>query len=353
MKVYMMTGFPGFLANRLIQEIIKRNSSASFVLLVHPDQMEKARQMTAANPQIQLVEGDITIKNLALSPEKAELLRRQVTYFFHLAAIYDLAVPQEKAYKVNVKGTEHVNQFVKTISNLKRYIYFSTAYVSGDREGKVTENELDMGQSFKNHYEQTKFEAEKRVAELEGVPVTIIRPGIVVGNSQTGETIKFDGPYFIMRFLDRLRAFPVPQLGKGEPYINIVPVDYIVDATLFLAETEKGANQTFHLTDPSPYRSREVYKMICQELLGKTPSWRIPLTLASALLAVRPIRRWFGVVKEALSYFECRSIYDNSKTQALLKEGGIFCPDLATYLPNLVRYYVEHRNDPGKKVNIS
>ena len=126
---------------------------------------------------------------------------------------------------------------MKKLPNLERYIYFSTAYVVGNREGTLYETELIAPERFKNHYEETKYEAEVLVDKLKDeVPITIIRPGIVKGHSHTGETIKFDGPYFIMNFLERLKFFPlIPRLGKGESYVNLVPIDYIIQATTYLA----------------------------------------------------------------------------------------------------------------------
>ncbi len=273
---YMMTGYPGFIAGRLFRALAERDPAASFVFLVHPSQLEKARELTKREERVRLLVGDITQEDLGLSVEELPILRASITHFFHLAAIYDLAVPKDLAYTVNVTGTEQVNRFVGTLNHLKRYIYFSTAYVSGDRTGIVKEDELDCGQGFKNHYEATKFEAEKRVAALQEVPYTIIRPGVVVGDSQTGETVKFDGPYFVMRFLDGMRNLPVPYVGKGDNPFNIVPVDYILKATVYLAHAEKATHRTFHLTDPSPYTAREVYRMICEELRGKHPLTPFP-----------------------------------------------------------------------------
>ncbi|MDA8353683.1 MAG: SDR family oxidoreductase [Firmicutes bacterium] len=347
---YMLTGYPGFLSGRLFRGLVQHDPSARFTFLVHPSQMDKARQQIGSQDHVHLLEGDITLEDLGIPEEETNRLREEVTHFLHLAAIYDLAVPKDAAYKVNVKGTDHVNRFVQSLTHLKRYVYFSTAYVSGTRTGKVTEEDLACGQDFKNHYEETKFEAEKLVRDLKGVPTTIIRPGVVVGDSQTGETEKFDGPYFIFRYLDAMNPFPVPYVGKGENPFNIVPVDYIIQSTVYL--THAGKDGTFHLTDPSPYSAREVYEMIAEELLGKKPRYTIPEKIAKAMMSIRMIRRYFGVEKEAISYMSSQSDYDSSWTQSVLREGGIHCPDFKSYLPNLVRYYREHREDTAKKIPI-
>lgn len=127
-------------------------------------------------------------------------------------------MPEPLAERVNVHGTNQVNEWVQTLPNLQRYIYFSTAYVSGTREGRIYEEELEMHQTFRNHYERTKYDAEVLVDRLkEMVPTTIIRPGIVKGHSETGETIKFDGLYFMLNMYDKLSFLPaIPYLEEDK-----------------------------------------------------------------------------------------------------------------------------------------
>lgn len=146
------------------------------------------------------------------------------------------------AWKVNVHGTAMVNDFVRILPNLKRYMYFSTAYVAGSREGVLRENELIRPRAFKNYYEETKFEAEHRVEDLKlEIPITIIRPGIVRGHSETGETIKFDGPYFFLNMVDKLKCLPfIPYIGDSNSSINVVPVDYILKASIFIMDEKKA-----------------------------------------------------------------------------------------------------------------
>ncbi|MDM5336574.1 SDR family oxidoreductase [Fictibacillus enclensis] len=347
-----ITGFPGFLASMLLKEMLKRYKECEFVLLVHPSQIEKAKDLAANRPNVRLFTGDITKAGLRLSPEQTDWLKNHITHVFHLAAVYDLAVPEQIAANINITGTRNINAFVKELPHLARYVYFSTAYVSGKRTGLIKEDELDAGQTFKNHYESTKFAAEKLVAELDGVPYTIIRPGVVVGHSKTGETIKFDGPYFIMRFLDKLRYVPVPYLGKSEALFNVVPFDYIIDATLCLAESDDAVNKVFHLTDPSPYESRKLYRMICEELIGKAPSWTIPPAVVEFMLSFSFFRRFFKVEKEALEYFRCACQYDAANTSKVLAKAGVQCPDFKDYVSSMVAYYKENRKDPEKLVYI-
>ncbi|WP_232463365.1 SDR family oxidoreductase [Tumebacillus avium] len=217
-NTYFFTGFPGFIDSRLITRLVRRDESASFELLVHLSQLEKAqaamRDLCAA--------GTGTPEQFVLIARSEPRDRGRVS-----------GRAQDIAYRVNVIGTEQVGKFVRRLHNFQRLIYFSTAYVSGDRTGKILETELELGKGFKNHYESTKYEAERIVQKLrDDLPVTIIRLGIVMGDSKTGETVKFDGSYFVMRFLDAFSQFPLPYVGASEARINLVPIDYIEAATV-------------------------------------------------------------------------------------------------------------------------
>jgi nucleoside-diphosphate-sugar epimerase len=360
---YFFTGFPGFISNQLIREVLRKNNGEGTVnVLVLPSMTEKAnfermaiiRDFGISEDQFRIIEGDITQPGLGIHPEKNELLKERVTHVFHLAAIYDLAVPKDIAFRVNVDGTRNVNDWVRALKNIQRFTYFSTAFVAGKREGILYEDELIRPHAFKNFYEETKYEAEVLVDSLKAeVPVTIIRPGIVKGHSKTGETIKFDGPYFIMNFIDRLRFMPfLPRLGKGDTVVNLVPVDYIIEATTYLTFAEKGAGKTYHLTDPKPYKVSELYEMMMAELLQKQPKGSVPLGLAKAGLNFRVLRRYLGVEKEALDYFTWRGNFDSSQAQDDLKGSGIQCPDFKEGISAMASFYKQNKHESNYQINI-
>ncbi|NDI36749.1 SDR family oxidoreductase [Chengkuizengella sediminis] len=360
---YFFTGFPGFIASQIIQQLLKDQEDVDHIyVLVLPTmyreaEIEAARLMNDGGfekDRFTILEGDITKNNLSISDDRLQVLQREVTHVFHLAAIYDLAVPKDIAYLVNVKGTDNVNQFVKQLENLKRYIYFSTAYVAGDRKGKILESDLEKNQTFQNYYEETKYEAETLVKKIvNDVPTTIIRPGIVKGHSFSGETIKFDGPYFILNFMDRLRFLPIlPYIGRGEVEINLVPVDYIIAASCYLGHADIGEGKTYHLTDPSPYKVKEVYSAMMKELLQKKPIGRIPIMTTDFFLKIKFIRKFLGVEKEALDYFKYEARFDCQNAVEDLKGSGISCPDFMEILEPMVTYYKTHKHDQKKQLVI-
>ncbi|MFJ7752176.1 SDR family oxidoreductase [Peribacillus muralis] len=362
--IYFCTGFPGFISNQLIRELIRQDEAINKIyLLVLPQQRTKSEMeikkieddLDGMKIAFEIVIGDITKKHLDCSLEVYHELQQQVTHLFHLAAIYDLAVPEKLARLVNVVGTEQVNQWAKGATVLKRYTYFSTAYVAGTREGCLYEHELKLPKSFKNHYERTKYEAELLVEQLKKeIPITIIRPGIVKGHSQTGQTIKFDGPYFILNFIDRLSFMPfLPYISsKRDTVVNLVPIDYIIQATAFLALYKEGAGKTYHLTDPSPYTASEIYELFVEELYKKKPKGHIPLPISQAVLSIRHVRAFLGVEKEALDYFTWKGSFDCSLAQEDLAASGIVCPDFKEGVPAMVDFYLKHKHDEEYQIKI-
>ncbi|WP_430787981.1 SDR family oxidoreductase [Virgibacillus flavescens] len=359
-----ITGYPGFLASSLIQQLVNdhKNEIKHINLLVLPSQeMDAKNNLTGFITKhdlpenlFSIIKGDITKPDLNLSPVINRALKNSVTHVFHLAAIYDLAVPQEIAQTVNVNGTINVNYWTENLLNLKRYIYFSTAYVSGRREGKIFESDLVMEQSFRNQYEKTKYEAEVLVEKLKTViPTTIIRPGVVKGHSKTGETIKFDGIYFILNFMEHLKFLPViPYLGEGEAEGNFVPSDYVLKATSYLSMKSVGEGKTYHLTDPNPYTMREIHKIIAERYLNKTPSGQLPLSLAKQSLSLSFVRKWLQVEKEAMDYFSIHSSYDSSKAVEDLEGTGITCPDLKDTIEPMISFYQKYKHDRSKHISI-
>lgn len=362
LRGYFFTGFPGFICQELVKDLLEENQERKQLFLFVLPSMKhiavpiiQTLQQQSPHSELTLIEGDITNSNLMLSPEDAELLKRKVNVVFHLAAIYDLAVKSEIAYNINVNGTRHIVNWVKTLPNLSRFVYFSTAYVAGLRDGKIFEHELEHRCSFKNHYEETKYLAEVLVeAEKDNLPLTIIRPGIVKGHSQTGVTSKFDGPYFILNFFYGLRFLPlIPHLGKGEAEFNVVPIDYIVKSTSYLAHAEEAVGKTLHLTNPAPITVREAYTILMEIFLKKAPKGSIPLPVAKSFLRMSSARKWLKVEREALDYFTWKGSFDCAEAVGILSKVNIHCPAFKRTAENMVNYYNEHKYDRRKHVNIS
>ena len=351
MALALLTGYPGFIGKRLAARLLEDRPDLQVVALVEPRMMEAAREAAAGQERLEVIEGDIAEHRLGLDDETYGRLTSDVTHVFHLAAIYNLAVPLAVATRVNVGGTGHVLELCLAAKRLERLAYVSTAYVAGTRTGVVYEHELVMGQGFKNHYESTKFQAEVWVREvMDRVPTTILRPAIVVGDSRTGETQKFDGPYYALRTIARMERAgrPVPQFGRSEALFNVVPVDYIVSAIAASAFDPTTAGETLHLTDPEPLQSHELFEALSQEYAGRGPRYRIPPGLVEAALRLQPVRTAFGgTPRESIVYLNHPVSFDARRAIELLSPHGLRPPHFRDYVGAMVKFFREHEDDPA------
>lgn len=349
-----MTGFPGFLGSALLPRLLARREGADAVCLIQPQYLDTARlrvdELADEHPhtrgRVGLAVGDITAAGLGVAASDQAALE-DVTEVWHLAAVYDLAVPPETAHRVNVDGTARVLEFCTSRPWLSRLQYVSTCYVSGRYDGEFGEDSLDEGQPFRNHYESTKHEAEMlvRKAMADGLPATIYRPGIVVGDSQTGATQKYDGPYFLATFLRRqLSVALVPAVGApDEVKVCLVPRDFVVDAMDQLSVLDRSLGRTYALTDPNPPTVRELVESFAWHL-GKRVVWvRLPLGITRAAVGAVPgMERLLGLPAEALDYFASPTTYSTANTDADLAGTGLTCPPFESYAGTLLDFMLDH-----------
>ena len=256
MKTYFITGYPGFIGKRLVAHIAKADPEGRIFLLVQPKFVKEAQHYVSKleGAPIEIFSGDIVDMHLGLSGDEYRRLCDSVTDIFHLAAISYLGMPRETAQRVNVGGTRNMLELARDAKHLNRFNHFSTAYVSGDRVGVIAEDELDVGQGFRNAYEETKFEAEKLVQRASAtLPVTVYRPATVVGDSRTGEIDRFDGPYYLgMVLVLSPLVVPLPLPGNGVAPLNVVPVDYVVNAVWSLSRNPAAKGRTVPPGRPQP-----------------------------------------------------------------------------------------------------
>jgi thioester reductase-like protein len=342
-----VTGFPGFLASQLVPRLLSENDRSRVTCLVERHQMDSAQRLRLSLPSSQqhrlhLVDGDITRDGLGLDVGAVDM--EHVREIFHLAAVYDLAVSREVATAVNLMGTRHMLDFAHGCgASLTRFHYVSTCYVSGRFEGVFTEAHLVCGQAFNNYYEESKYRAEVEVqaAMQSGMPITIYRPSVVVGDSSSGAIPKFDGPYPLIRWLLRFPSLAVlPTVGNiRQHYVNFVPSDFVTDALHALSRMPSSLRQVYHLSDPHPLPVKRAI-----ELLGKATGRRVarlPLPMPVARRIVGTVGKWdrsLGLDPSIVDYFQQRARYTSENTERDLAGTGIVCPPFSAYVDRIVDY---------------
>jgi thioester reductase-like protein len=305
------------------------------------EEIERLTQLTGRNIRdFQIVEGDISVPRLALSDVDLELVQQEATRVFHLAAVYDLAVPQDVAMRVNAGGTRNVVELARSLPNLRQFHHVSTCYVAGKREGVILETELKHNAGYRNFYEQSKYLAELEVESAKNeLPTTIHRPAVVCGDSRTGETGKYDGVYYLIHYLLRWPSgLSLINIGNHVVSLNLVPVDFVVDAMAALAFDERAIGKTLQLADPSPLTTNQLFNAIAKSIDDHHSRITAPAKWVRFFLMLPPSPRISGLPHHAVPYFFVKQLYDTTQAQELLAPHGIRCPPFASYVDNIVEF---------------
>jgi dephospho-CoA kinase len=347
--VALVTGFPAFTAKRMIAKLLAAEppeQTSKFYVLAPQRLADEAAHFVATLPgaeRAEVLAGDVCDMDLGLSSVEYRALSRELTWIHHLAGIYFMGEEDETARRVNVSGTRTVLELARDVGRLERVVHWSTAMVSGDRKGRCYEEDLEAGQRFHNAYERTKYEAEKLVrAAMRRLPITVLRPSIIVGDSTTGEIDQLDGPYYLMVLIaTNASGLRLPLLGKGGAPLHLVPIDYVIDAAWHVARNESSAGRTFHIVDPAPMTGRDVFERVAEIAHTEKPRGHIPRPLARAVLRTPGLSRLGRGPLAFVDLLDHAVHYDQTNTSRALAGTKVACPALADYLPVLVRHVLD------------
>ena len=328
MGAVLMTGATGFVGREILSRFLEREDRDVFAL-VRADDDEQAAARLPAHPRLNAVAGDIEQRGLGLSGEAGDRLRREVTTVVHCAASVSFDMSLEDSRSVNVDGTRRVLELARGCERLERFSYISTAYVAGEPGRLFREDELAVGQRFRNPYERSKFEAELALrSEGAGLPLQILRPSIVVGDSATGRTSSFNVLYGPLKAFARGKVPAIPA-RRGAP-VDIVPVDYVADRVHELATN--GPNGTFHLVAGRNATTVGRLLEMSSKQLGRSEPTVLPPRLYRRWVHPWLRRRYHGLrrMEVYFPYFAMRVRFDDRR----LGPG----PRVESYFHRLVRY---------------
>jgi thioester reductase-like protein len=328
MGAVLLTGATGFVGREILSRFLGRDERPIFAI-VRADNDDDAAGRLPAHERLTAVAGDIEQENLGVSGATRERLRSEVTTVVHCAASVAFDMPLEDSRRVNVGGTLRMLELARSCARLERFSYVSTAYVAGEPGRLFREDELAVGQRFRNPYELSKFEAELALRTVGAdLPLQILRPSIVVGDSSTGRTSAFNVLYGPLKAFARGKVPAIP--ARRDAPVDIVPVDYVADRVHELATG--GPNEVFHLVaGRNATTVGRLLEMSSQELGRSEP----------AVLPPRLYRRWVhpwlrrrhrGLrrMEVYFPYFSMRVRFDDRR----LGPG----PRVETYFHRLVRY---------------
>jgi thioester reductase-like protein len=328
MGAVFLTGATGFVGREILSRFLDRDDRHVFAL-VRADNDDEAAGRLPAHDRLTAVAGDIETDGLGLADGSRERLSREVTTVVHCAASVSFDMPLDESRSVNVEGTRRVLDFARGCTRLERFSYVSTAYVAGEPGGLFREDELAVGQQFRNPYERSKFEAELALrSEGADLPLQILRPSIVVGDSTTGRTSSFNVLYGPLKAFARGAVPAIP--ARRDAPVDIVPVDYVADRVHELAT--RGPDGTFHLVAGRNATTVGRLLEMSSEQLGRSEPTVLPPRLYRRW--VHPwLRRKYRELRRMevyFPYFAMRVRFDDRR----LGPG----PRVEAYFHRLVRY---------------
>lgn len=350
-----LTGGTGFLGTELASRLVKNGETVVHVLVRAADGSEAAHRLRAAwqhdrnlyqavSRQIIPVQGDFTKTDLGLGEETLQKLMETVTLVIHAGAEIGFDRSRAELERTNVEGTRNMIALAQRMPHLKRFVHISTAYVAGRKKGRIMEGELPE-EGFSSLYEQSKAEAES-LLRASGLPWIICRPGMIVGNSDTGWVRNFNTVYYILKqlLLGKIRLLPI---GKDTP-LNLVPVDWVADAVLAIARSNTEDGKTFHLTCPEEKAPRA--GELCDAVTawaGEHLSVRLPRPVFLPLPGLRGAglaynRKEDNRKKNSLNnllmllpYFYAEQVFDRTNTDAVC---GPYSSEWRSYLDRLLTF---------------
>jgi NAD(P)-dependent dehydrogenase (short-subunit alcohol dehydrogenase family) len=363
---YFVTGATGFIGRFLVGRLLKRDDTRVFALVRCGSEykLDALRNRLGVDAdRLVAIHGDINEKLLGVSKRDQDDLNGQIDHFFHLAAIYDLTADENTQRYTNIEGTRQTLKLAEKIQ-AGRFHHVSSIAAAGLYDGTFTEDMFEEATGLDDAYLLTKHESEALVRQESKIPWRIYRPAMVVGHSETGAMDKVDGPYYLFKFIQKLKdVLPnwIPLIGVEGGHFNVVPVDFVADALDHIAHQPDHDGQCFHLTADRSYSLGEIMDIIA----GAAQAPRMALKLENRLFDVVPgfVRKGVSALTpnlllnaaldnldippSAMKFLTFPTEYDNSRAKAALEGTGIAAPELESYIQQLWDFWENHL-DPDR-----
>jgi thioester reductase-like protein len=356
-EVVLLTGFPALQARKLLQLVLCSEPDTFIYAVVMKRLAPDADRARAALPseqrrRVDVLDGDAAALDMGLSGRELRAIGREIDRIHHVAHVNYVGVDRERAKLANVRAAVEAVELGRQCPGLRCLLHHSTASVCGDREGIATEAELDVGQRFQSVIQETRAKGEKVMRRaMRDLPIAVVRPTTVVGDSGTGESDHFDGPYLlVMLILGLPKEMAVPLPKPGDTPVNIVPVDFVVKAAQAISRHPDAPGKTFHLASRERLTAEQLFELVAKAGGHRTVRSYIPTHLARAVLRTPGVDRLLQKPLELLHQLAQPVAFDTRNADAILAGLGIECPPFRSYVDTLVSAVQEHLRDKRREL---
>ncbi len=347
---YFLTGGTGFIGRFLVEKLLARGGTVHVLVREQSlGKLDKLRERWGAtDDQVKAVIGDLAQPKLGIDAKTLKALNGKVDHVFHLAAVYDMGADEESQSVVNIEGTRNAIE-AATAMEAGCFQHVSSIAAAGLFKGTFREDMFEEAEKLDHPYLKTKHESEKVVREECKLPFRIYRPGMVIGHSKTGEMDKVDGPYYFFKMIQKIRnALPqwMPTVGIEGGRLNVVPVDFVVNAMDHIAHLDGEDGKCFHLVDSDPYKVGEILNIFAEAGHAPRMAMRIdarmfgfiPPFIRQSVKNLPPVKRLtsailndLGIPPSVMSFINYPTRFDARETERVLKDTGIIVPRLESY----------------------
>ncbi|MEZ4300956.1 MAG: SDR family oxidoreductase [Polyangiaceae bacterium] len=341
-SVVLVTGFPSFLARRLVLHLVHEEPKTLVMAVVLPRLMVEARRVIDAldlqeRERVVLLEGDAAAIDLGLSGSELRQLARDVDRIHHVAHASYVGVDKATAHALNVVGAGEIAEVARLMTGLSCLVFHSTAFVSGDTKGTVFEEDLPEHATYRGIIEETRARAERAIRRAsKQLPIAVVRPSMVVGASGTGEVDRLDLPYlFVLLLLAAPADLQLPIGARANVPFHVVPSDFVVRAACAIGRDPRAPGRTFHLVDPNPVPVRRFVEIV-HAIRARRESWVELSTLARSVLLTPGIEGYLKNPKALVDQILTSVRYDSRNADLLLTPLGIRCPPVEEYAERIV-----------------
>jgi thioester reductase-like protein len=344
-SVHLVTGYPYFRGRKVVEHVVRAEPRALVYVVVAPEKASEAKEARSRlapteRDRVVMLDGDVASIDMGLSGSEYRTLAGEVDRIHHAAQVTYLGADRRVAEVANVATTREVLELGHACENLDSIVVYSSAIVSGTRTGVVLEDELNVGQAFRSSVEETLALAERMVRlAMRDLPIVVVRPSQIIGDSATGEVERFDGLYLlILLIVSSPQEFPLILPTRGDVPLHVVPIDYVVRAAHYIGRQPGALGRTFHLVDPKPLSVRQVFELVAERGGRILEPGSVSTQLVRALFSAAGV----GLVPKSplalLDLIATEVRYGTQHSQELLLDGGIECPPFESYVDQMIDY---------------